>query len=497
MKRAPDSPARALLASLALLCGAGCCVAAELHVDQASGSDAADGLGWSTARATVGSALASAAASPEADTIRVAAGRYVEQLTVPADTTLLGGYSPGGGSRDTASFQTILDAGGGVAPTVRFPPGSDRTLMEGFVVTGAYSFFFKGGGILVEDSAPLIRGNVIRGNRECMGAGVALVYTAARPAALLEDNVIEDNVGGFRGECDDGLFAAGVGLYVEAPPGVDLGRVASWNRFTNNQGGALGAITVLARATVENAVVSGCDRWTCVHLEGEQVVLRNVLVVSDDRGAGVRLACSGSHRLENVTLIGLGDAAVVSWGGGPGAASVVNSLLWSSGSEVIWRCADPDSLRIDHSLVRGGYPSGTNILTDDPLFVAGFESDAYLSQTSSGQAVTSPAVDAGSDTSLALGFDALTTATNSTPDTGVVDLGFHPRPIASLAIRRGTTPDALGPYRTGVTLPFVDDPGSLSDPALPLLYYLVPGVANEIGVDADRLADAPRLYLRP
>jgi len=67
-------------------------------------------------------------------------------------------------------------------------------------------------------------------------------------------------------------------------------------------------------------------------------------------------------------------------------------------------------------------PSTCN-LTADPLFVAGY----YLSQTAAGQALQSPAVDAGNAPADASGIrlGERTTRTDGVPDKGIVDLGYH------------------------------------------------------------------------
>jgi hypothetical protein len=92
---------------------------------------------------------------------------------IPADTTLLGGYPRGGGARDPAANVTVLD-GAGAPPVVRFPPGSDGTILDGFVVRrGGTPMTLQsyGGGIEVVDASPLIRGNVIEDSTRATEAG--------------------------------------------------------------------------------------------------------------------------------------------------------------------------------------------------------------------------------------------------------------------------------------------------------------------------------------
>lgn len=64
---------------------------------------------------------------------------------------------------------------------------------------------------------------------------------------------------------------------------------------------------------------------------------------------------------------------------------------------------------------------GTGCIDQDPLIVSGSWGDVYLSQTTAGQMVDSPCVDAGDPAIGAFG----TTRTDHLTDTGIVDMGFH------------------------------------------------------------------------
>jgi hypothetical protein len=89
-------------------------------------------------------------------------------------------------------------------------------------------------------------------------------------------------------------------------------------------------------------------------------------------------------------------------------------------------------------------PTGSNgNISINPLFVNGVDGGYYLSQIAGGQAVDSPAVDAGSSTAIGLGLDDRTTRTNSLPDTGAVDLGYHHRPVG---VRKVYLPVSLRNY---------------------------------------------------
>ena len=471
--------------------------AADLFVDQINGGDANDGLSWATARATVASALATAAASPEPDVISVAAGRYLEQLVIPADTTLLGGFPAGGGMRDAAANVTTLDGGRTVAPVVHFPPGSDRTVLDGFLVRGGLGADQSiGGGILVEDAAPLIQGNVIEENAACWGSGIALVYSGASTFARVVANVIQRNLGhlpGTRTGCGGGRISQGGGVFISAPPGMDLGLILSGNRILANAAGSGGGVSFQGQGAMEHDVVDQ-NYYSGIYLSGGPINLFNVAVTAN-RYSGITAGCAGTYGFDNLTLAANDFGGIRSSGGGSGDLRVENSILWRNSAEVTWYCGgSPPS--IVSSLVEGGFVGGVGIIDADPLFVPGPNGDYYLSQASAGQPSTSPAVDAGSQPSLNVGLDQRTTATDSTADGGMVDLGYHPTRVLTLTVLRGTVASGLTLHRTLASLPFVDDPGTLSDPGLPLLFYEVAGAVNDIAVDKDIANDAVRLVFR-
>ncbi|GAI91736.1 unnamed protein product, partial [marine sediment metagenome] len=68
---------------------------------------------------------------------------------------------------------------------------------------------------------------------------------------------------------------------------------------------------------------------------------------------------------------------------------------------------------------------GAGNIDDDPLFTMGLLGNYYLGQTGAGQSRNSPCVDAGSDYASYVGLIGYTTRTDDTPDTGIVDMGYH------------------------------------------------------------------------
>jgi predicted outer membrane repeat protein len=103
----------------------------------------------------------------------------------------------------------------------------------------------------------------------------------------------------------------------------------------------------------------------------------------------------------------------------------------------------------------------------DPLFVEGPLGSVYLSQSTAGQDVNSPAVDAGSDLAENVDLAFLTTRTDGVGDTGAVDLGFHFTDhtevetftlTAEVIGGHGTISPASGEFYAGTSVPIVATP---------------------------------------
>jgi hypothetical protein len=143
-------------------------------------------------------------------------------------------------------------------------------------------------------------------------------------------------------------------------------------------------------------------------------------------------------------------------------ASITDSILSGNsapeGSEIA--VSDSPPIPLSYSAINGGaqtvyvsddssFEFGDGIIADDPLFAAGPLGEYYLSQAAAGQGVTSPCVDAGSDTAANLGLDSYTTRSDQAGDGGQVDMGYH-YPIVEITelsqINLVTPANAIVPY---------------------------------------------------
>jgi parallel beta-helix repeat protein len=162
----------------AMLAAAGLAQAGTVFVSKA-GSDANDGLSWGTAKATVQAGLIAAISG---DQVWVAAGTYVENITLKIEVGLYGGFAGGEtdlGQRDWIVKVTVLD--GRQTVVVEAPTGAAAdTRIDGFTIRNGGIQVFRssssttianstiignrGPGIYCDSSSPIVINNTITGN---------------------------------------------------------------------------------------------------------------------------------------------------------------------------------------------------------------------------------------------------------------------------------------------------------------------------------------------
>ncbi|MHC4167631.1 MAG: right-handed parallel beta-helix repeat-containing protein, partial [Planctomycetota bacterium] len=197
------------------------------------------------------------------------------------------------------------------------------------------------------------------------------------------------------------------------------------------------------------AYVRDVDRASFIN----NLILNNA---ADRDGGGLSINWFADGIVANCTFVRnaapgtLGDPDRTGFGGGlftshGNNALVTDSIFWDNFALKGTAMAigadfesdrQPSALTVTHSLVksaRGGVwvePGSTlnweaGNIGDDPLFATGRLDDFYLSQTASGQGRNSPALNAGSDYTSAVGLVGYTTRTDDVRDAGIVDIGYH------------------------------------------------------------------------
>jgi parallel beta-helix repeat protein len=314
----------------------------------------------------------------DGDTIYVATGAYAETggYVLSKSVALYGGWNGAGGGpvvRNPAVYPTTLD-GQGQWRVVR--------------ITGNIS--------------PTLDGFVIANGRAVEGAGIALYpYPSMDAEATIRNNLVTNNVatGGWGG-----------GIQVDGGrPLIEHNRIIS--NSTPYEGGGV-AISWYSRPTLKDNLIAG----NSAQVSGAGIRLRDTWTtlinntIADNTGKGA----DGIY-VTHTTFTATNNIIVSNVYGLRTDGSITPTIsfndVWGNGTANYSGWPDPV----------GTYGN----LSLDPLFFTGPEGGYYLSQTASGQAVDSPAVDAGSDSATNLGLDQRTTRSDGAADVGTVDLGYH------------------------------------------------------------------------
>jgi hypothetical protein len=221
-------------------------------------------------------------AASNGDTVLVAPGTYPENINFEGKAITV--TSSGGPAVTTIN-------GGGNGPVVLFVSGEGTgSVLSGFTITngnsnsGSQLWNGGGGGIVVFNAGPTIRGNVITQNVACFwGGGIYVGSTLfPGPSAVIEGNQITENVVG-----DGCAGGGGGGIAVTSTGSTQItGNTISGNSVVPGEGGGIYLFGVTT-PIVENNVITN-----------------NSAMFSGGQGGGIYLVPDASTELtENVQII--------------------------------------------------------------------------------------------------------------------------------------------------------------------------------------------------
>jgi len=166
--------------------------------------------------------------------------------------------------------------------------------------------------------------------------------------------------------------------------------------------------------TIENCVIQGnlatADGGGLSYCRG----LQNCLVaenIAAGEGGGV-------HDLRGLISNCAISSNTAAAGGGTSefTGGMINCIMWSNEARIDSQMHN--SSDASYSCIEDYSGGIEGCITDDPQFVSGPLGDCYLDRDS-------PCIDAGSQSASAAGLSDRATQADGTPDTGVVDMGFH------------------------------------------------------------------------
>ncbi|MEO0082009.1 MAG: right-handed parallel beta-helix repeat-containing protein [candidate division WOR-3 bacterium] len=362
------------------------------------------------------------------DTVLVASGTYFERLTWPArdGITLLSEAGPD---------STIVNArDSGRVVTMNALDYTSATRLCGFTLTrGLVSTYpGNGAGLWCRGSPEICHNHITDNHLSTMGYGGG-VYADGAP--LFHDNLVAWdtiwNEGGGGWRYGAGVFCSGSGIFIQ---NVFLENCAMGGEGGFWYGGGLhlagGRPVVFANLFLRNRMgtsTGGISYGGGLYVNNatayvvNNTFVANVCSTAITHGAGIFVENSSTSIVKNNILFG----------------NICDGLGRAGGAIASYPDTLGETLDVDYNDVWANLPDayygvrvGLHSLALDPLFVTGARGPYYLSQTAAGQPETSPCCDAG-DTVMRtpVNLDSLihawTTRTDSVPDMGVPDMGYH------------------------------------------------------------------------
>ena len=319
----------------------------------------------------------------------------------------------------------------------------------------------NGAGLFVSGSTLSLTGSIVSGNRATGASMVDTTSTINLTGRFGFSRGIDTSVGTDAG---GGLFLADTAATI-----ADSTLSDNVAEGVNGAGGAIAFYGGYVPHVVRNCLITGNS--------------------SSKYGGGIACSAYATPKVQNCTFVKntagtLGGAIFCDWSAD---ITITNSIFQKNNNRAIASADFDEKNEITHCLfhnnaqgdyglwdsvsgqtsrVAGADLHSTN-LAGDPLFASGPLGGFYLSQTASGQADNSPAVNEGDASAADSGFDTMTTRTDSGLDEGTVDIGYHypdPATLAQYALTarveggHGGVAPASGTYYAGMFVPVTAAP---------------------------------------
>ncbi len=411
--------------------------------------------------------------------IRVAEGTYIvdaDGIDLTYETTILGGYPSGGGTRNPDAFETVISAdtlgddqpggvnrGDNAARVFRAANTWDITL-DGVTITGGNAAG-KGAGVRLTGSTGVLIHDCIIEDNDSGDRGGGIAATAS--VFTVTDSVVRDNrAAGGGGLRLDGAseatfehtdFIANTSSGASGALAINETSTATFadSLFEMNAAGGNGGVTNVNDASMADFVrcifrgnQAGNATSTLRYVNGGGGTITDSLFHdnSADFTGTIRLTGGGSLSIVNSTIV---NNHATNESGGVSLAdssplTVTNSIIAfntvANGSPTVQDQQVLGSIEVNYSLVEGwdGTLTGTGSIDGDPAFVDAMNDDYRIGAGSA-------AIDAG-DTSIVVATDDLNGDPRVLDDTGTPDTGIGGPPVVDMGAYefQGTTVDCHG-----------------------------------------------------
>lgn len=353
-------------------------------------------------------------AAQPGDTVLVSPGTYVENINFQGEAvTVASSDGPG---------VTTIDGHLGNDSVVKFTSGEGNgSVLKGFTITRGNSFF-NAGGITINNSSPIVDGNVITGNQTCdSGAGMQVQFSSA----IVRNNTITNNV---RASCSGGTGGGGI-LIGGAGSAQILNNTIANNSMPNTADGggislnAAGTPTIAGNTITAN-FASGNGGGIAMGNQSDANITNNLIYgnTSQGKGGGVYFLVPGGARgpfLVNNTIANNSAASgsAVFADGFDTTTKLINNIFFSNSISPV---------------VCGNFTNGQPIISSNDAFspaASGFSGVCTNLNGASGNLSADPLfvnVAAG-NFRLTSGSPAIDGGSNSAPNLPAQDLDGHTR----------------------------------------------------------------------
>jgi hypothetical protein len=220
-------PLAALALLLPLLAPGTSAAQTVVYVNQSAPGPTHDGTSWATAHLTVGAGLTAAVSGNE---VWVAAGMYVEQITLKENVALYGGFAGTETTRNQRNWtlnKTILDGNASWRVVTAPSWATATTRIDGFAIRNGVAP--SGGGIYCYNSSPSITNVVITNCRaSANGGGISCTVNSSPTLSnvTIADCIASSCGGGIYSNSSSSIFSsitikrnsadAGGGIYLNS-----------------------------------------------------------------------------------------------------------------------------------------------------------------------------------------------------------------------------------------------------------------------------------------
>lgn len=156
-----------------MICFSGA-AAADYYVDYFYGSDTEPGTAWNRAKRTLLAAVETASAN---DTVHVTAGTYRDPISLKPGMLILGGYAPGGDTRNPGIYLSELNG----MNIVQIMRGAESCELDGLIFRDGYAP--AGGALIISSANMTVRNCRFEQNRACSddpdGGGAVYIFNSS------------------------------------------------------------------------------------------------------------------------------------------------------------------------------------------------------------------------------------------------------------------------------------------------------------------------------